>query len=95
MCSVNSLPLDGRGYCSGAADDGNGGNKNDKHNHEDVLRRLIMGDLRLLFSVLEVFSRLGYYAAWFANWLPFFLDCLTIEDGTDRLFRNVGTKLPN
>jgi hypothetical protein len=24
---------------------------------------------------------------------PFFLDFLTLEDGTDRLFRNVGKKL--
>jgi hypothetical protein len=23
-----------------------------------------------------------------------FLDCLTLEDGTDRLFRNVGAELP-
>jgi hypothetical protein len=48
MCSVNSLPLDGRSYCSDPAGDGNGGNKNDKHDHEDFLRRLIMRDLRLL-----------------------------------------------
>jgi hypothetical protein len=45
---ADSPPLDGRSYCSDSADDGNGGNKNDKHNHEDVLRRLIMRDLRLL-----------------------------------------------
>jgi hypothetical protein len=25
---------------------------------------------------------------------PFFLDFLTLEGGTDRLFRNVGTELP-
>jgi hypothetical protein len=46
--SVSSLPLDGRSYYSDSADHGNEGNKNDKRNHEDVLRRLIMQDLRLL-----------------------------------------------
>ena len=48
MCSANSLPLDGRRCCSDPADDGNGGIKNDKHDHEDFLRRLIIRDLKLL-----------------------------------------------
>jgi len=48
MCSANSVPLDGRSCCSKSVDDGNGGNKNDKHDHEDFLGRLNMRDLRLL-----------------------------------------------
>jgi hypothetical protein len=51
---------------------------------------------------------LGYYAALIGNFVPMFrdnifmgqevpedfLDFLTLEDGTDMLSRNVGTKLP-
>ena len=43
----------------------------------------------------------GYYAASSVNLLPTFRDNLSVpfgflnpEDGTDRLFRNVGKKLP-
>jgi hypothetical protein len=56
---------------------------------------------------LRIFVLLGYYAAYSGNSLPTFRDdpsapssrfrksaLLTLEDGTDRLSRNVGKELP-
>jgi len=54
-------------------------------------------------SVKENFIFLGFYAAWISSSLSRFAstywsnlqrpNCLTFEDGTDRLSRNVGNKL--
>ena len=41
----------------------------------------------------EIYALLGYYAA--SDSLPaFFLDFMTLEDGSDRLPRNIGKELP-
>jgi len=41
-------------------------------------------------GVNEIFTLLGCYAVWIGGWLPsFFFDCLTLEEGTCRLFQNV------
>jgi hypothetical protein len=40
-------------------------------------------------AVDEICTRVGYYAA-----LSVVLDLLTLEDGTDRLSRNVGAEIP-
>jgi hypothetical protein len=56
-------------------------------------------------SILEICAVLGYYATSCCNCLPTFRDnvsvpssrvrgLLTLEDGTYRLSRNVGTELP-
>jgi hypothetical protein len=58
----------------------------------------LMGGLKYIYlhvniinpENLEVCSILGWYAAR----IEFFLDLLTLEDGTDMLFRNVGKDLP-
>ena len=47
----------------------------------------------------QLSALLGYYAASSSNSLPTFRDILSVrvfnrEDGTDRLFRNVGEDLP-
>jgi hypothetical protein len=50
-------------------------------------------------DVDEIRDLLEYYAAYGGSYLPMFrdnqvdLDFLTLEDGTDRLSRNVGTEL--
>jgi len=38
----------------------------------------------------EIYALLGYYAASGVSLPAFFLDFMTLEDGTDRLSRNVG-----
>jgi hypothetical protein len=45
-------------------------------------------------DVDEFCALLTYYAASNGNTLPTFLDFLTLEDGTDWFFRNVGKGLP-
>jgi hypothetical protein len=60
-------------------------------------------------NVNETCSLLGFYIAWNGNFVPTFPNnlsvpssevkqsrafCLTLEDGTDMLFRNIGTELP-
>jgi len=50
-------------------------------------------------EVAEICALLGYYAATSGNFLPTFRDNLSVpslntEDGTDRLSRSVGKKLP-
>jgi len=42
----------------------------------------------------EKFALLGYYSASSGKLLPPFRDNLSVEDGTDRLYRNVDEKLP-
>jgi hypothetical protein len=53
-------------------------------------------------DVIESCALLGYYTAWSGNSVPTFRDNLsvsssivkTLEAGTGRLFRNIGTDLP-
>jgi len=42
----------------------------------------------------EIYALLGYYAASGDSLRTFFLEFMTLEDGTDRLSRNVDKKLP-
>jgi len=42
----------------------------------------------------EIYALLGYYAASGDSLRTFFLDFMTLEDGTDRLSRNDGRELP-
>jgi hypothetical protein len=60
----------------------------------------------VLLYITEICALLGYYGAWSGNTIPTFRDVganfkrqkgqdfLTLEDGIDTLFRNVGMELP-